>query len=129
MSNQKLRVIKDYVKLDKEIQEQIKLAYPNGFSEHLITFTNKDGDIVSALPFETEDKYYLVRMTKIEAKDIIRQDDDYDEDGNLKEESRVDFEDKYTELDYLADRDDDLDIDDDVDDVVDDVDDIDDDDD
>lgn len=127
MSNQKLRVIKDYVKLDKEIQEQIKLAYPNGFSEHLITFTNKDGDIVSALPFETEDRYYLVRMTKIEAKDIIRQDDDYDEDGNLKEESRVDFEDKYTELDYLADRDDD--IDDDVDVEVDEVDDIDDDDD
>ncbi len=43
--------------LDEKIREQIKLAYPSGFSHQLITFTNKDGLKVSALPFETEDKY------------------------------------------------------------------------
>ena len=34
----KPRVIKDFEKLDIEIQEQIKLNYPYGFERHLIIF-------------------------------------------------------------------------------------------
>ncbi|MCK9168564.1 MAG: hypothetical protein M0O94_08370, partial [Bacteroidales bacterium] len=75
-TNEKLRVIQDFEKLPKEIQEQIKLVYPEGFSQHLIRFTNKEGRLVSALPFETDDKYYMVRMTVTQAVDIILQDDD-----------------------------------------------------
>jgi hypothetical protein len=103
MTTNKLRVIQDFEKLSRDIQEQIKLTYPNGFSQHLIQFTNKEGRLVSALPFETEDKSYLVRMTSEEAKDIIFQDDDYDDDGILKEASKEEFEDKYSELDYMTD--------------------------
>jgi len=98
----KPRVIKDFEKLDSKIQEQIKLIYPEGFSQHLITFTNKDGFLVSALPFETDEKYYLVRMTTQQAEDIISDDDDYDDEGVLKDESRTEYEDKYSELDYIA---------------------------
>jgi len=97
----KPRVIKDYEKLDEAIKEQIKLVYPNGFSQHLISFTNKDGLLVSALPFETDEKYYLVRMTSQEAIDIISEDDDYDDEGTLKDESREAYEDKYADLDYI----------------------------
>lgn len=113
MSEEKIRVIKDYEKLDDQIQEQIKLVYPNGFSQYLISFTNKEGKLVSALPFETDDKYYLVRMTLKEAKQIIDEDEDYDDEGNLKDESREEYEDKYSDLDYIADNieDDDFDID------------------
>ncbi len=100
-TNSKPRIIKDYEKLDESIKEQIKLVYPNGFSQHLISFTNKDGLLVSALPFETDDKYYLVRMTSQEAIDIISEDDDYDDDGTLKDESREAYEDKYADLDYI----------------------------
>ncbi len=100
-TSSKPRIIKDYEKLDESIKEQIKLVYPNGFSQHLITFTNKDGLLVSALPFETDDRYYLVRMTSQEAIDIISEDDDYDDDGTLKDESREAYEDKYADLDYL----------------------------
>lgn len=103
----KPRVIKDYEKLDDAIKEQIKLEYPNGFSQNLISFTNKDGLLVSALPFETEDKYYLVRMTTQEAIDIISDDDDYDDEGTLKDESREAYEDKYSEDMDVADDDDD----------------------
>ena len=112
MNKEKTRVIKDYEKLDEQIQEQIKLIYPNGFSQYLISFTNKEGKLVSALPFETDDKYYLVRMTLKEAKQIIDKDEDYDDDGNLKDESREEYEDKYSDLDYIADNieDDDFDI-------------------
>ena len=97
MSTSKPRVIKDYEKLDAAIQEQIKLEYPLGFSRHLISFVNKDGQKVSALPFETEDKYYLVRMTIPQAKQIIENDEDYDADGILKDDVKLEYEDKYSD--------------------------------
>ncbi|WP_205461861.1 hypothetical protein [Mangrovibacterium lignilyticum] len=105
----KPRVIKDYEKLEEAIKEQIKLEYPNGFSQNLISFTNKDGMLVSALPFETEDKYYLVRMTTQEAIDIISDDDDYDDEGMLKDESREAYEDKHSEEMDIPDEDEDED--------------------
>ncbi|WP_020531735.1 hypothetical protein [Flexithrix dorotheae] len=104
MSNQKPRVLKDYEKLTTEIQEQIKLVYPNGYSQNLISFTNKEGKKVSALPFETEDKHYLIRMTVQEAQQIISDDDDYDDDGILKDDTKGEYEDKYSEIDYLSDQ-------------------------
>ncbi|HOE39196.1 MAG TPA: hypothetical protein PLG05_03885 [Bacteroidales bacterium] len=103
MNTNKPKVIQDFEKLSKEIQEQIKLTYPNGFSQHLIQFTNKEGRFVSALPFETDEKYYLVRMTLDEAREIIYSDDDYDDDGILKDDVKEEFVDKYAELDYMSD--------------------------
>ena len=105
----KPRVVKDYDKLDDNVKEMIKLNYPFGFEDNLITFTNAEGKKVSALPFETDDRYYLVRMTVAEAMSIIEDDDDYDEDGNLTDEAREEYADKY---------DDDVEVDvDEVDDV------------
>lgn len=99
MNSSKPRVIKDYDKLPIEIQEQIKLEYPYGFSDSLITFTNKDGLIVSALPFETEDRYYMVRMTMGEAIKIVEDDEDFDSDGTLKDGIKEEYENKYTDID------------------------------
>lgn len=104
MSSGKIRVVKDYDKLSEDIQEQIKLTYPDGFASNLITYTNKEGLLVSALPFETEEKYYLVRMTQKQARTIIEDDEDYDDDGFLKESSKEEYEDKYS----ASDDDDDL---------------------
>lgn len=95
MSGNKPHVVKDYEKLDKNIKEQIKLFYPDGFSENLVHYKEKDGKSRTALPFETEDRYYLVRMTEIEAAAIIRDDDDYDDDGFLRNDSKEKFEEKY----------------------------------
>ena len=102
MNPSKPRVIKDYDKLDPEIQEKIKLEYPSGYSENLIYFNNKDGKRVSALPFETEDKYYLVRMTVYEAEKIIEDDDDYDNTGSLKDSAKESYESKYGDEDILG---------------------------
>lgn len=98
----KPRVIKDFDKLDSAIQEQIKLAYPNGFYDFLITYTDREGKLVSALPFETDEKYYLVRMTYSEAIAIIEDDDDFDDDGNLKVDVKEEYGEKYKDLDYMA---------------------------
>ena len=102
MNPNKPRVIKDYDKLDPEIQEKIKLEYPSGYSENLIYFTNKEGKRVSALPFETDDKYYLVRMTVYEAEKIIEDDDDYDSTGSLKDSAKEEYESKYADDEFLA---------------------------
>ena len=91
----KPRVIKDFEKLDESIQEQIKLQYPYGFEKNLLTFKNMEGKLTSALPFETDDRYYLIRMTRAEAQDIIEGDDDYNESGNLKKDVKESYNDKY----------------------------------
>ncbi len=99
--NDKPRVIKDYEKLPQEIQEQIKISYPYGYHKKLIQFTDARGAKVSALPFETDDKYYLVRMTVAEARQIVAEDDDFDDEGTLKEDRQDVYEDRYEELDYI----------------------------
>lgn len=83
----KPKIIKDYEKLSEEILAQIKLEYPYGFEKKLILFKNQKGKLISALPYETEDHYFLVRMTRAEAQEIISDDEDYDDDGNLTEEA------------------------------------------
>lgn len=98
----KPRVIKDFEKLDPEIREQIKLAYPYGFQDELIHFNDREGKRVTALPFETDEKYYLVRMTKAEAKAIVEDDEDFDDDGNLKESVKDDYESKYGDMAHMA---------------------------
>jgi len=102
MSTNKPRVIKDYVKLGENLREQIKYFYSEGFSDHLVYYTNKDGNEVTALPFETDEKYYLVRMTVSQAEAIIEEDDDYDVNGNLKNKAKEKYEGKYSDLNYLA---------------------------
>lgn len=99
----KPRVIKDYDKLSPEVVEQVKLVYPRGFRRHLVSFVNKDGERRMGLPFETEDYYYLIRMTAVRAENIIEQDDDYNADGVLKAKAKARYEDKYEDLDFLDD--------------------------
>ena len=54
------------------------------------------------MPFETEDKYYLVRMTIFEAEKIIEDDDDYDSTGSLKDSAKEEYESKYADDEFLA---------------------------
>ena len=101
MDSNKPRIVKDYEKLDPQIQEQIKLVYPYGFSDNLVSYTDKEGMRRTALPFETDDKYYLIRMTASEAMQIIDEDDDFDSSGELKDNIKEVYEEKYADIDYL----------------------------
>jgi len=82
----KKRVVKDYDALSEDITRLVKQKYPSGYADHLVTYSDKEGKKVSALPFETDDTYYLIRMTVLEAKRIVKEDDDFDDEGQLKEE-------------------------------------------
>lgn len=90
----KPRVVTAFEKLDTSIQHQIKLEYPEGFSQHLISFVNKDGVKVSALRFESDKKIYLIKMSRIMAEQLVEEDEDYDEEGNLTEDARDEYEDE-----------------------------------
>ena len=92
-TNKKIRVIKDYEKLDKSLKEKIKTTYPNGFNDDLVFFTNKEGKLVSALPFETEEKYYLIKMTTQEVVDFVNDDDDDNDNIAISDESPEEFPD------------------------------------
>ncbi len=100
MDTLKKHVVKDFEKLDPIMQKQVKLLNPDGFHNNLITYKDKQGRKVSALPFETNDIYYLLRMTLSEAKTIMIEDDDYDDTGELKEEIKVEYAEKFGEIKY-----------------------------
>ena len=103
MKANKLRVIQDFEKVSTEIQEQIKLVYPEGFSKHLVEFKNKDNETVCALPFETDEKIYMIRMSFKKAIQLIKDDSDYDDDGILKDDIKEKYEDEHSDVEYLAD--------------------------
>ncbi len=110
--NSKPRIVKDYEKLSEEVLNNIKLEYPRGFDKYLIRFKNKEGKFVSALPYESEDIYYLIRMTLEEANQIIEEDDDYDDDGNLTEDAMERIEEEIEDIPDTSDElDDDTDSD------------------
>lgn len=94
----KPKIIKDFDKITEEILALIKLEFPYGFERKLITFKNKEGKFISALPFETDDYYYLIRMTKSEAQEIIEDDEDYDDQGNLTEDAKDKLEEELENL-------------------------------
>ncbi len=102
MSKSKPRIIKDYNKLPEAVIEQIKLVYPKGFTQHLVSFTTQDGERKLGLPFETDECIYLIKMTPAAAEVIVEEDDDYDEDGILRDEIREEYHDKYEDLEYLS---------------------------
>ena len=87
--------MKDFNKLEIEVQEQIRLKYPRGFEKFLIRFKNHKRKFVSALPFETEDKYYMAKMSLEEARRIILDDEDFNERGVLKSEVKERLEIKF----------------------------------
>jgi len=80
----KKRVVIDYDKLPEATINRIKMEYPDGYEDNLITFTNAEGRYISALPYETEEIYYLIRMTAGEARQIVKDDDDFNSDGKLR---------------------------------------------
>ena len=67
----KPKCVKDYKKLSVDIKNMIRAKYPYGFDRNLITFKDHKGKFVSALPFETESIYYLIKITRSQAHKVM----------------------------------------------------------
>ncbi|MBN2486400.1 MAG: hypothetical protein JXB34_10545 [Bacteroidales bacterium] len=84
----KKKIIKKFEQLTPELLKLIKETYPDGYEENLIVFQTPNGELSSALPLETEDVSYLIRMPKGAAPD-----DDDDVESNSSENDFENFED------------------------------------
>ncbi len=71
----KKRIIKKYELLDKSLLQLVKQAYPDGYEDNLINFQTPTGELALALPLETEEVSYLIKMPQNSLRD---EDDDYD---------------------------------------------------
>lgn len=76
----KKRVIVDYKNITADILELFSERYPYGYDdEDIIKFQNSKGETVKAVPFETRDTRYLIKVSvemdrKIEA--FLDEEDD-----------------------------------------------------
>lgn len=104
----KPRVIKDFEKLDKDLQEKVLNLYPNnnGLLDALISYTDpKTGLERFALPYETEDRYYMIRVDSLIESQIDSPTDD--DDFSLVLEQSIEKMDKPTDINDDIDDDDD----------------------
>lgn len=60
----KKRIIKKYEQVTEDVLKLIKERYPDGYEDNLISFPLPSGELALALPLETEEVSYLIRMPK-----------------------------------------------------------------
>lgn len=86
----KKKIIKKYEQLTPEVLKLIKDTYPDGYEESLITFQMPSGELALALPLETEDTSYLIRMPK---KAVADEEDDFESGMTAEGDFDSNFED------------------------------------
>ena len=62
--NNKKKSVISFNNLPLELQEAVKAAYPNGYSDSMIRVDKPNGDFFFAVTFETEEVSYLVKIDK-----------------------------------------------------------------
>lgn len=82
----KKKIIKKYEQLTPELLKLIKQTYPDGYEESLITFQTIQGELALALPLETEEVSYLIRMPR-----TVKSDDDDEDDSENSDDNSGDF--------------------------------------
>jgi len=75
-------VIKDYKSMTPDLMALLVEAYPDGFEYDTEYFTNAKGERVEAVPLETEDTKYLIKVstTLVQNFEAFESDDDSDSD-------------------------------------------------
>lgn len=71
----KKRLVKGYENLSPELVKLMHASYPDGFEGAMISFFDRDGKRVSAIPFETDEIYYLIKMVEKKAKPVQAEDE------------------------------------------------------
>ncbi|MFR9502644.1 MAG: hypothetical protein SNG90_08925 [Rikenellaceae bacterium] len=71
----KKRLVTSFQKLTPEMQAQVKEKYPLGFNDAMMRIDKPNGDFFYAVPFETEDITYLVKIdVKIDDSEKMEKD-------------------------------------------------------
>ena len=78
----KKRLVVSFNNMAPELQEEVKAAYPAGYTDFMMRIDKPNGDFFFAVPFETEEISYLVKID-VKIDDAPNEDDDkdyYDDD-------------------------------------------------
>ena len=78
----KKRLVTSFNNLAPELQEAVKAAYPLGYTDYMMRIDKPNGDFFFAVPFETEEISYLVKID-VKIDDISGEEEDkdyYDDD-------------------------------------------------
>jgi len=87
----KKRVIVDYKNITQDLLQLLSDEYPDGFDGETIYFTNAKGERVEAVPLETEDTKYLVKISaQLVTKFEAFQDDDDDDAADAESDDVAD---------------------------------------
>ena len=91
----KKRLVVSAQNLPEDLQAELKIKYPDGFSEHMIRIEKGFNDFFYAVPLETEEISYLVKVNvKIDAQQTEDDDKDYfDADEIDSPDDVIDIED------------------------------------
>ena len=77
----KKRLVTSFNNLPLELQEAVKAAYPLGYTDFMMRIDKPNGDFFFAVPFETEEISYLVKIdVKIDEAPTDDDDKDYYDD-------------------------------------------------
>ncbi len=57
------KVIVDYKNVPEEVLQMLAEKYPHGYNKAIVKFKNAKGEMVSAVPIETEEISYLVKVS------------------------------------------------------------------
>ncbi|MDE5731377.1 MAG: hypothetical protein K2H81_07670 [Alistipes sp.] len=90
----KKHVVASFRNLPQELQEAVKLKYPLGFGEAMMRIDKPNGDFFYAVPFDTEEIAYLVKID-VKIDDRTEEDEEkdyYDEDIKGADELQDDGE-------------------------------------
>lgn len=87
---EKKRVIVDYKNITTDLLEMLTTKYPYGFDDFVVKFKNAKGETVSAVPLETEDTKFLVKVSvelerRVEA--FLDDEDQTEEDDSTGDDS------------------------------------------
>lgn len=80
---EKKRVIVDHKNISNELIQKLMEKHPYGYEEAVIKFRNAKGEMVSAVPIETDDTKYLIKVSIALTK---RVEDFLDEEEDSTEE-------------------------------------------
>ena len=75
--NAKKRLVVSFNNLPAELQEALKAAHPAGFADVMMRIPKPNGEFFFAVPFETEEISYLVKID-VKIDDTNPDDDDKD---------------------------------------------------
>ena len=104
----KKHIVTSFHNLSAELQDEVKEKYPLGFTDAMMRVDKPNGDFFYAVPFETDEVSYLVKID-VKIDDHSQDDDEKDYyDDDIKGADEIQGDDEASE--GMESSDDDVDI-------------------